>query len=155
MLNLSHNFEKMKKMKILLLSTLAVIFMLSAGCKKDKKDATCSLNSNAFEGSYKITSATFQIGNLPEENIFDTEFDVCEKDDIYSFGANSVFTLTDAGIICDPTNSATGTWGLNGNILTFSDGDILAGTISNFSCNSFQVSFIEVGGALKLTFTRQ
>lgn len=145
-------------MKKLLFGALALFLFVGVGCKKDSTNGggtTCVLSSEALQGNYKVTAATLQPPNGTETSIYDQEFDECDKDDIYTFSANSVLTVTDAGTVCTPSNSGAGTWNLNGNAITIVAGETLAGTIDGFSCNAFIFVFQSPQGTVRYGFTRQ
>lgn len=150
----SYILAKKTIMKKLLFGALALILFAGVGCKKDK-DATCDLSSAALVGNYKVTAATSQTGTDPAVDVFEANFDACERDDVYNFSENNTFTLSDVGVLCDPTSNETGTWALNGNVLTVnSDGDISNLTLESFGCNSFVISQAALGTTLRITFTR-
>ena len=136
-------------MKKLLFGALALVLFAGAGCKKDKAaDPVCELSSTTIQGNYKLTAVTLQVASLPEADVYNDFYDACDKDDIYGFGANSVFTLTDSGIQCSPSNSHVSTWSLTGNLLNVTDEDI-SGTVTFFSCNMFVVSQVDATNTYK------
>ncbi len=144
-------------MKKLLFGAMALVLFVGAGCKKDKKDATCELNSASIVGNYKLTAATMQSGtSSPEVSILNTFYQPCELDDITTYNANNTFAYQDQGTVCDPSGSYTGTWSLSGsNLLQIENGDTTLMPISSFSCNNFVVSTIVTGVTLRETYTRQ
>ncbi|MEO5968204.1 MAG: lipocalin family protein [Ferruginibacter sp.] len=140
-------------MKKFLFGAFALIIFAGTSCKKDK-DATCDLSSSSLSGNFKVTAATTQTGTNPEVNVYEAFFQVCERDDIFKFAENNTFTVTDAGVVCDPTSADSGTWALSGNVLTInSGGDISTFTVSNFNCNSFIISDVDAGVTSRITFT--
>ena len=144
-------------MKRILFGALALVLFAGAGCKKDKDDANCDLNSTTIVGNYKLTAATTQSSpSTPEVSVLNSFYEACELDDIRSLNANNTFAYQDLGTVCDPSLSLTGTWSLSGNNLTVVDGgDTSVLTISSFNCNSFVITTIEAGVTLRETYIKQ
>ena len=108
---------------------LALVAFLAGGCKKDDD---CDINEANIRGDYRVTAITYKPDAAsPVEDEF-SSWDACEKDNIYTFGASGVVTLTDAGTVCTPNSSDMGSWSLNGRELTF-DGEVYA--IQSFNCS--------------------
>jgi hypothetical protein len=133
-------------MKKILFAVLAVTtFMSFTSCKKSE-DATCTLSASTITGTYKITSL-----KLNGVDLFPLS-DACDKDDTFTLNANGSFIITDAGVVCTPSNNDTGTWSLAGSTISI-DGD--TGNVSNFSCNGFTVSATQAGATTEVTYARQ
>ncbi|MBS1761502.1 MAG: lipocalin family protein [Bacteroidetes bacterium] len=143
-------------MKKLLFGAFALALFAGVGCKKDKDEDVCALSSASFAGSYKITGATTQMGSGTETDIYTSLYEPCERDDVYTFNTNGTYTLTDAGVVCDPPNTDAGTWAISGNTVTI-DGD--NANISNFTCSGFTVvaSYTDAGITVtnRIKFSRQ
>ena len=144
-------------MKKLLFGALALVLFAGAGCKKDKNDAICELNSTTIVGNYKLTAATMQSGaSSPEVSVLNTYYEPCELDDIRSLNADNTFAYQDLGTVCNPSGSLTGTWSLSGNNLSIVDnGDTSVIAVSSFNCNSFVVVSVVTGVTLRETYTKQ
>src|SRR3954464_2907405 len=101
----------MKKLFILFLALTAFL-----GCKKNSTDTTVSLDvtTTNIAGTYKITAATASVGGLSTDVYNNPSvFPVCSKDDIYVFNSNGTYTITDAGVVCSPSNSISGNYSVN------------------------------------------
>lgn len=134
-----------------------ILFLAFASCKKDKEDSSCTLSAASIAGNYKITAVTYKASaSTPEANYYDQFFNEdCEKDDILTLNTNNTFIYSDAGVTCSPDGSYDGSWSLSGNTVTV-DGD--AGTVENFTCNSFLVSasgILSADDKISVTYTRQ
>ena len=135
-------------------------------CKKTSSTNSCAITEANLEGNYKITDATYQdpADGIPETDVFSnplfaSEFPACQKDDIISLNANNVYVYTDAGVVCSPNGSSTGSWELKSDTLirvTPSKNDSVV--ISSFNCSAAILVKNNVsaqGDQLKITFTRQ
>ncbi len=142
-------------MKKLLFSAMALVLLVGSGCKKDKKDATCSLSDAAIVGNYKLTGVTSQTGNQPENDVFPI-LPVCIKDNVLSLNANHIYQYQDLGTVCADPGNDMGTWALSGNTITLiSVGDTTAMSITTFSCGSFTTLQLEDEVKYRATYTRQ
>jgi hypothetical protein len=113
--------------------TVSLLF----ACKKEESTPlppACSINMTNLAGSYKIAGLTYQssAGSQPVDYL--ATLDDCEKDDILVLKADGNYAFNDAGTVCSPASTETGTWKLEGNILT-SNGK-LSGTITSFDCKT-------------------
>lgn len=125
-------------------------------CKKDNKSGSgCSLSESNLQGTYKYGSVTYKATPTSAATDASSMVDACSLDDIITFGANHIFTYTDAGIKCDPSDEGTGTWSLQGNVLT---AGAQSGPVDNFTCTGFIIvhaDFINTGDTLLIGFGRQ
>ncbi len=136
-------------MKKLIFSCLAFTFLLTS-CDKD--DDVCNLSNDSLVGTYSITAAKFKpVGGGSEIDLL-AGSSACEKDDLVVFNDNGSIAYQDAGTVCSPSNSSTGTWSLSGNTITI-DGE--AGTVSSFDCSRMVVTGSDLTGTLTVTYTRQ
>ena len=142
-------------------TSLGILFISSllisiTSCKKDNKPASdCSLSEASLQGSYKYTTVTYKASPTSPATDASSMVDACSLDDVATFGANHVFTYTDAGVKCNPSDDGSGAWSLVGNVLTAS---AQSGTISNFTCTGFVIGhadFFNVGDTLLIGFVRQ
>lgn len=104
-------------------------------CKKDK-DPVCELNQANLVGSYKITGLKYKADAATAEVDEYIDWDACEKDDITVLNADNTATFTDAGTVCSPNGSSTGTWGFASNVFLLNG---RTGSVSNFSCTGMTV----------------
>lgn len=142
---------KSKLIVILLFVTLGI-----TSCKKDKEaKTTCALNETNLLGTYKYAAVTYKASPTSAAVNAISMVDSCSLDDLITIGTNGVFTFTDAGLQCNPSDSGTSTWSLQGNILTL---DSQSGIIDNFTCTSFTIgnaNFFTPGDTLLITFQRK
>jgi hypothetical protein len=139
------------KKSLMIVSAAIVLF----SCKKE--DSGCSKNVANISGTYKIVSVKEQVSaTAPETDITNEWFsEPCEKDNLYILKSDGTFEYNDAGIVCDPSDSYTGTWSLNGNMLDI-DGD--NADITSFDCHSLIITSTDVmtpGDKIKITFEKQ
>ena len=141
----------MKKTTLFVLS----VFILFS-CKK-KNENTCTISAAVIAGSYKITAATYKASaTAAETDYLNILFELCERDDIYTFNAAGTYQLADVGMICTPSGSDNGTWSLSGTTVITIDGDPL--TLESFDCKQLILVNTDTqaaGDKLKLTLTRQ
>ena len=142
-------------MKKLLLPICLIIFAL-VSCKKDKDEPTCVVSTASVTGNYKITAGTYKQTPSSADLDFFASLDACEKDDIYGFAASGVLNYQDAGTVCSPNGSYSGTWSLSGTTMLNLDGELT--TIQSFTCSTLIITladFITTGDKLTITFVRQ
>lgn len=148
----------MKKLLFLPSMLFAISALVCVSCKKDKdKAASCSTDVPSISGSYKFAAYTYkQTPSSPEEDYLPVIFpDACERDDVLALNANGNYTVTDAGTVCTPAGSDSGTWSLAGNTLGI-DGDL--STIQSFDCKTLVLVNQDVvvpGDQLKITLAKQ
>ena len=146
-------------MKKILFSAMALAMLgIFSGCSKDDDDdAVCTLSETSIKGTYKMTAWIITAAPAPAVDYFNLGLDACDRDDTYTLGDNGVYTLTDAGTQCTPAESDTGTWMLTGTTLSVdaASTEDIDGTVTNFGCNGFSVTFDLGGGVNTMTFVRQ
>ena len=121
--------------KLLFSVTLAALTLIS--CKKDKDE--CTTSTATLSGNYRQTAIKYKQTPTSAEQDFFAALDACEKDDILALNANGAYSYQDAGTVCTPNGSYSGTWSYSGSTITV-DGD--AATIQSFDCTSL-VIYIE------------
>lgn len=99
--------------KLFFASALAIVFI---SCQKNKdEEAANPITMQSLAGTYTLGSVTMKVAGGAEENIKDATMEPCERDDKLTLKANGSFINEDAGTVCDPTTTATGTWSLTSN----------------------------------------
>ena len=141
-------------MKKLLFLSFTIAFFVS--CKKNK-DETCTLSVSALSGNHKITAVRYKATPAAAEVDYYATFfpDACDRDDIITLNSNGTYAVTDAGVVCVPSNSDSGVWSLSGNTVTI-DGD--AANVDAFTCTTItlgQSGVFVVDDKLILVLTRQ
>src|SRR5689334_7133459 len=137
---------------------LTAIVILGA-CQKEKNNdvpATCPINVSTIAGNYKTTSIKYKGVDYSSEIEYLQYLDPCEIDDLIYISANGTYINYDKGLLCSPSTIDTGTWSLNGKVIT-SDGYI-NGTIEKFDCKVLVVfipDIFERGDKMTFVFTRQ
>ncbi len=132
--------------KILLIASISILGLSS--CDKDDK---CETNQNSIAGSYKLTAFKYKPAGMPEIDAY-SALDACEKDDITTMNSNGTYTVTDAGTVCSPNGSTSGTWSVSGNTITV-DGE--TGTISSFDCKTIVFYQEDMGDRITFTYVKQ
>lgn len=139
------------------LTTLFIVSSLFTGCKKKELDDTgeeCEISVAALAGKYKIVAASY-VGAAGERDALHDIYDDCELDDINELRADGTFIYTDAGKICDPSGSTSGTWDVNvgSRMLILNSG---TSTILSFTCKELVVTYRGGDGSLiKETYRKQ
>ena len=95
-------------------STIIIVGMLClfAACKKDKSE---SARMNLITtGTWKLNGLTAQPGlDLDGDGVIDNNifmlYDVCEKDNIYSFKKNGEYEINEGTSKCDPSDPQVNT----------------------------------------------
>jgi hypothetical protein len=132
---------------------LAIGTLTFVSCKKDKED--CETTAASIAAAYRTVSIKYKASPSSSENDYFATLPACEKDDVLTLNANGTYSYTDAGTVCNPPGSYTGTWSVSGNTITV-DGD--NGTIQSFDCNTL-VLYIEnsfvTGDRLTTTLVKQ
>ncbi|QEC41905.1 lipocalin family protein [Pseudobacter ginsenosidimutans] len=105
----------MKKHMLRLTLLAFVTLSVFSSCKKDKDDDKLAVNAENLIGNYKLADLKMKVSGVGEESIL-SEFEECEKDDVYQLLANNVFKVVDEGKKCE--NDETTEWSLNGNKIT-------------------------------------
>ncbi len=140
-------------MKKTFLSLLASAVLVSgfSSCKKNSEDNDCEISVASVAGTYKLISCKYVNGSTETDALNDL-YDACELDDTNELRADKVFIYTDAGVVCSPSGSETGTWDISGLTLTLNSG---LATIESFNCTDLVVSFIFGGQTIRETYRRQ
>ena len=132
---------------------LAIGTLTFVSCKKDKDD--CQTTAASLAAAYRTVSIKYKQTPSSSELDYFATLDACEKDDILTLNANGTYSYTDAGSVCAPPGSYTGTWSVSGNTITV-DGD--NGTIQSFDCSTL-VLYVEnnfvAGDRLTTTLVKQ
>ena len=139
----------MKKALICLSFIVSII-----GCKKDDPvNPNLPVTLANIAGNYKMTDVTIA---STSSSVYSTFVPACERDDTYAFAASGAVIRTDAGAVCSPNTSASGTFSLTGSTITFLGNTY---TVESLTNTNFVVSNnIMFGGATYkalITFTRQ
>ena len=129
-------------MKKLALSSLFIALLLTA-CKNDDDDVACQLSSSSIVGTYKITAITYKPTPTSADVDIYATLDACEKDDLLVLNDNGIMNYQDAGTVCSPSGSYSGSWSLTGNSITI-DGD--PGTVSSFDCSTLVLTQADPSG---------
>jgi hypothetical protein len=139
------------------LIALTAIFLLGAGCKKDDAQPTAQeLISKSWLQTDLLATVSGQT-----ESVFDSEYDVCGQDNIYTFNSNGTFSVTENTNKCDPSGPdevGSGTWTLleGGKKITIdpSDEDPRTLDIEELTATSMRASLTDnsLGIPIKITF---
>jgi hypothetical protein len=127
-----------------------MLLMLFASCKKTD---TCTLSSTSILGTYKMTANKYRATGTTVDLDYYAAADACQKDDTYTVASGGVFTITDAGVVCSPSNTSTGTWTLSGTTFTTDGSD--AATVASFSCSGMVLTVTDASGTETITLIRQ
>jgi len=125
-------------MKKIFLSVVLLCGVIISCKKNDNSSSGCILSSTSILGQYKISAVTFTPSSIPYPVNGLQYFPACDTDNVYELKADSVATITDAGVQCSPSADATGSWSLSNDTLSTTlsttSQQTLSGKISGFSC---------------------
>ena len=147
----------MKKNFLLLLAAGLLIGSISS-CKKqgsddDDDDEECEISMATLAGVYKLVSSKDITMAGSEIDMLHINYDDCELDDTNELKADGTFVYTDAGTVCSPSGSTSGTWSVNGRTLRLDAG---FSNIESFNCKEMVVTFRDDNGRLiKETYRKQ
>src|SRR5689334_13047117 len=82
-------------------------------CNKSDDNNSNKITIQTLAGDYRITSA-----KVNGTDVLNNYLPSCQQDDIYTLNTDSTYTITDAGTTCNPGSGTSGTWSLNGNVIT-------------------------------------
>jgi len=128
-------------MKKIILS-VAVLAILFTGWKKKDDPAPTKTNAEYLTAhTWKFSGAVSNVAidadddaTTPDsKDLWNQYYSDCYKDDLYTFSSNNTGTITDAGIVCNPTTSISFAWTLNGNSLLVTSGTGANANIGNFT----------------------
>lgn len=138
---------------------LLICLIIFVGCQKEESNSptkNCPVNVSSLSGNYSITSLRYKPAGDGAEHDWMQFMDPCERDDIVFLSSNGTYNHMDKGQVCSPDGNETGTWSLNGRIIT-SDGYI-NGTIEKFDCKVLVIYILDIfapGDRMTFTFTRE
>ncbi|RYY30957.1 MAG: hypothetical protein EOO04_03120 [Chitinophagaceae bacterium] len=131
---------------VLNIGLLAFLIVGLNSCKKDSGDddgEECDITVASLAGKYRLVSAKYISGGQ-ETDAMNNMYEPCERDDINELKADGTFNYIDAGTVCSPSNSTSGTWNVSGQTLTLNGG---FSVIETFNCRQMVVTFQEDNSA--------
>ena len=139
--------------KSMLIGSLLLILV---SCGKDKKDE-CTVSVANLSGNWKTTSVKYKASaSSPEVDYYNVIFsDACERDDYLTLKSDGTYMQVDAGTLCIPNNSPSGTWSVTSSSITM---DASSSLIDDYSCNTLVLRYnnaIVSGDVLISVLTRQ
>lgn len=141
------------KKKLLFVGLAAMLLTSVISCKKSSgdDDDDCEINVASVAGKYKLVSAKF-VNGTTETDALHTLYDDCELDDINELKADKTFVYTDAGSVCSPSGSTSGTWDISGMTLILNSG---FSEIESFNCQELVVSYMDGTQKIRETYRKQ
>ena len=125
-----------------LLSTIA--------CKKSNSTPP-PLTKENVAGAYKFTAEVTTATDNTSTDVY-SQYQPCVKDDIWTFNTDNSFVVTDAGVVCDPSDGWTGSWSLDGENITLAG---MNGTVTKWDGSTFEVTLVwDDGTKDKMTFKK-
>jgi hypothetical protein len=145
--------------------TLLLIFILEA-CKKDKDEAQAQdVEALLLNKNWKLTAFTISpsidFGNGLTNDVL-SNWDNCDKDDLYIFKPNDVFLSDEGSAKCNPgdpqQNTATWSYNKTSKLLTYCIGtpgacDSYSWTITEINDNQFKGTHPESINSIPYTLT--
>jgi hypothetical protein len=97
---------------ILAVSAIAIILVINA-CKKSDSATSNAKTVQNLSGTYGITAISVTASGLTIDEF--ATLVACEKDNLIILKTDLTLTYNDAGVVCTPSEEATGTWSLSSN----------------------------------------
>lgn len=146
----------MKKKSILFLAASVLLAGISS-CKKDNSDDDgdddCEITVASVAGVYKLVSSVDITMSGSPVDMLHVSYDDCELDDTNELKADGTFVYTDAGVVCSPSGSTSGTWSISGTTLVLNSG---FSNIESYNCKDLVVTFRDENDRLiRETYKRQ
>lgn len=121
-----------------ILFALSAFALVLTSCGKDDEDKS-EVTMENVAGTYKVQSATVQMGTGGPTMDIVAQMDACERDDTQTLNVNGTYTTADAGTQCNPpTPPDSGTWSLPSTTTITMDGETY--TITSFDGDKLSVS---------------
>jgi hypothetical protein len=134
------SFKKciMKKLFIL----VSVFLFLSTACKKSSSSGTtCDKTVAGIAGDYGVTKIQSSLlGDITNTVLPDP----CDRDDKVQLKADKTVNLVDAGTVCSPANTGSGSWDVVSGKITISAPflpiAITNATITSYDCHTLVIT---------------
>lgn len=141
------------KKTILAFGLLISLGFSFSSCKKSGGDDNddCDITVANVAGKYKLVAAKY-INGTTETDALHIIYDDCELDDINELKADKTFVYTDAGTVCSPGGSTSGTWDISGSTLILNSG---FSEIVSFDCTNLVVTYTDGVNTVKETYRKQ
>lgn len=140
-------------MKKILFCAAAAALAFSS-CKKSSGNEALAITKENLIGTYKMTAMTISINGIKQDGM--SSFDPCEKDDLYVLKAGDAFDYTDAGTVCSPDGSYSGSWSLSSNVITVDGQAATITTLTSTKLETTQTVNVQgVNWVTTTTLTRQ
>lgn len=140
-----------------ILSFVLVILITFSSCKKEPASNNCSATTANLVGTYSIAKVEANIAT-PYADITNQYFRSCQRDDRFELKTDGTVAYSDAGTVCDPNGSVSGTWSLSSaGKVSVSAGsiDVSDAEVVSFDCTTLILlySTTYLGGAVDLYIT--
>jgi hypothetical protein len=126
----------------------AIMTIVLAGCSK-KGGGSVAATVKSVAGTYKLTASTVTSSGVTVDYM--SQIPACEKDDILQLNADSTFAYTDAGTVCTPSGSYSGTWTISGNYFIQNGTD--SATIKSFNGSALVLAVTDNSSGTAITNT--
>jgi len=118
-----------------LLPLLFACGLLSAGCKKSQDAPPPPITVENLAGAYKIIADVTTTDGVSTDGY--ASYQPCAKDDIWTFNTDNSLVVTDAGVVCDPSDSWSNSWSLEGTTITVAG---QSGTVTKFDGSIMEIT---------------
>ena len=141
----------MKRTALFLGLVTLFVFNFSSCKKSSGDDEDCEITIANLAGTYKLISAKYVNGSTETDALHDL-YDDCELDDTNELKADKTFVYTDAGTVCSPSGSESGTWDISGMTLILNSG---FSVIESFDCHDMVVTYDLGGQTIRERYRKQ
>jgi hypothetical protein len=123
-----------------IISGLALLAMLSCGKDDGVEPAAKISMTDAINGkSWKVSSIVLTSSDGAYLDLFNINFQTCERDDILQFKSDGVFVKTDGALVCNPPGASVFN-NLNGGDWSLSTSDSTLRIAQYFNTQIYKVS---------------
>jgi hypothetical protein len=132
-----------------ILKIILVTAMYFSCSKPEDENNNCIISVNTISGNW--TWEKFEIlDNGTFVDIY-SSFELCQRDDYFSFLSNKTYTRVDAGQQCTPPILESGTWDYRNNSFYI---DNQAAEVLNYDCQRLTVKTTKAGITYRITYKR-
>ncbi len=135
----------------------------TATAPADSLQRACDYSS-ITSGSWKMSAdsvyiqefnTTYEI--IQDTSVFGEIYPPCVQDDLYTFHADGSYDYTDAGMVCSPDGTGTGTWAISNNSLIWDSQTTYPGVLKFFSSSKMVTwtSFTSASGGTTYHLTEK
>lgn len=129
------------------------LVVLSTSCKKEDKEESQPVTTEAVMGAYTVTKVEMLVsgirGDVTAEWFSNSGMGECSKDNITTFQNNGVYDVSEGNVACNPANETSGTWSVQNGGMQM-DGEVVE--VEFFSGRTLRMA-LAYNGTDKIIYT--